>query len=1149
MPAFTHLHVASGYSLRYGAAHPAELVRQAADLGMGSLALTDRDNTLGLVRFAKASAKAGIRPIFGVDLAIAPYAPQAAASRRRTPVRGGAHVEEPPIRIVLLAQNRSGWARLCRLVSAAHANAAGGPPLLDWPTLRQHAGAGLTVLLGAVSEPGRALSAGRPDTAERLLAPWRDLGADLRLEAVLHDRPGTGPGSLRLAARTLELGDRLRVPTVLTTAARYAHPGQSPLADVLDAARLLRPIPPADRGIQDPGTRWLADPAQMATAAERIAECAGGDRRRAEQLLADTTTAGEECHLDPVADLGLGRPHLPEAHLVGAKDTADAARLLREHCESGLAWRGLDRRSAARQRMDEELDVITQLGYASYFLTVAQVVKDTRALGIRVNARGSGAGSMVNHLLGIAHAEPITHSLVFERFLSLRRTDLPDIDLDVESDRRLEVYDAIISRYGTDRAALTAMPETYRARHALRDTGMALGIAPQVIDKVAKAFPHIRARDITAALAELPELRPLAAEAADGRYGDLFNLAQGLDGLARGVAMHPCGVVISDATLLQRLPVQSTPGGYLMLHADKIDVEDLGLIKLDVLGVRMQSAMAHAVAEIARTTGRHIDLDDHKQVPPDDFFAFKLIQESDTLGCFQLESPGQLDLLARLQPRNILDVVADISLFRPGPVAADMPRLYVEARHGNPPPCPHPDLAPILADTSNVLIWHEQIIRIVATLTNCDLALAELARRALGDKERLPQVRDWFMTTARARGYDQTVLETVWENLAAFGAYGFCRAHATAFAVPALQSAWLKAHHPAAFYAGLFTHDPGMWALRILVQDAKKHGVDVLPVDINTSAADHRVEPAADGHFNVRLALSGVRGITSQEITRITAGQPYSSIQDFWQRARPSLPLAERLVSIGAADSLRGAASRRDLLLQITELHRHARQRSLADGQLPLDDGPALTADPTGLPEMTSREALAAELEILGVDLTHHLLDHHHQLLRELGATSARRLQTLHTGQQILVAGVRSATQTPPIRSGRRVIFTSLDDGSGLVDVAFFDSSHEACAHTVFHSNLLLVRGRVQRRGRRATVVAEMAWNLDELAAVRRDGGPEALQQLLGSAAPRTTTAPSTRRIQMETGAHLHPWADLQPAGTQAADFKIPAHSSPGSAG
>ncbi len=417
--------------------------------------------------------------------------------------------------------------------------------------------------------------------------------------------------------------------------------------------------------------------------------------------------------------------------------------------------------------------MIGRLGYKGYFLAVSQVVADVRSMGIRVAARGSGAGSMVNHALFVATANPLEHRLLFERFLSERRTSLPDIDLDVESARRLEVYDKIFERFGRDRVAVTGMPETYRARFALRDAGLALGMAPQRVDEVAKAFPHIRARDIRSALAELPELRSLAARADE--YGRLWELAEGLDGLLRGYAMHPCGVLLSNSALLDRVPVQPTPGGYPMVQADKEDVEleGLGLLKLDVLGVRMQSAMAHAVAEICRTTGRQLDLDSPDHVDLEDSATFELIRAADTLGCFQIESSGQLDLISRLQPRHVQDIIADISLFRPGPVAGGMPARFIAARHGARPYYPHPDLVPILDDTGGVVIWHEQLIAILARMTGCDRAAADVARRALAEPARLPAVEAWFRRTAtESGGCTPQVIDEVWDVIKEFGAYG-----------------------------------------------------------------------------------------------------------------------------------------------------------------------------------------------------------------------------------------------------------------------------------------------------------------------------------------------------------------------------------------
>ncbi|EDY52243.1 DNA polymerase III [Streptomyces clavuligerus] len=920
---------------------------------------------------------------------------------------------------------------------------------------------------------------------------------------------------------------------------RYERREQHRLADVLDAARLLRPVP--RRGVLDPGERYLKSGPEMAEVAARVAAAAGAPAARGRRLLGETAEVAAQCEVDPVRDLGLGRPHFPEPQVVGAgAEPGDGMRLLRRRCEAGMTVRGLDRDARALDQLHHELAVIEQLGYEAYFLAVAQVVADTRAMGIRVAARGSGAGSMVNHSLFIATANPLEHRLLFERFLSARRRTLPDIDLDVESHRRLEVYDRIFERFGSERVAVTGMPETYRARHALRDTGLALGIRPRTVDRIAKSFPHIRACDIRSALAELPELRQLARHA--GRFGPLWELAEGLDALPRGYAMHPCGVILSSTSLLDRLPVQPTPGGYPMVQADKHDVEDMGLVKLDVLGVRMQSAMAHAVAEIRRTTGRHIDLDSPDHVDLGDEQTFALIRRGQVLGCFQIESPGVQDLIARLQPRHLQDIIADISLFRPGPVKGGMPARFIAARHGaETPRYPHPDLVPIMDDTYGVVIWHEQIMEILRVLTGCDRAAADVARRALADTERLPRVEAWFRRCAAERGYTPAVIGEVWDIIKEFGAYGFCRAHAVAFAVPAVQSAWLKTHYPAAFYAGLLQHDPGMWAPRVLVQDAKQFGVTILPVDINHSRSAHSVEQTADG-WGVRLALSTIRGITTAESARIEAAQPYTGLQDLWLRARPSLPLAQRLITIGALGP-QGRLTRRDLLLQATELHRSARNRTTADGQLPLGDETHAGA-PAGLPEMTGRDVLNAEIDVLSIDVSRHLLEHHHRLLAELGATDAHHLQAMHRGQQVLVAGVRASTQTPPVPSGKRVIFVTLEDGSGLVDVAFFEDSHPACAHTVFHSGLLLVRGTVEQRGQRRTVVGHMAWDLDDVATTRRDAGPEAALRLLG----RTTPAPTPPRTG-RTAPTGRMTEDGTPGGSRSAGLRRLGHRSPGAAG
>ena len=1101
---FTHLHVASGYSVRYGASMPDQLAARAAGLNLPALALTDRDTVAGAVRFAQACAKTGVRPIFGADLAV-PLVQQAEQAgpgvRRRTPARGGAFVDESAPRVTLLARDGTGWANLCALITAAWAERArtgAGQPVVPWAALRRHA-EGLTVLLGPASEPVRALAAGRPDRATELLTPWRDVyGQHLRLEAVHHRRTGTGPGSLRLAARTIGLARELDTPAVLTNALRYIDRAQAPVADVLDSARLLMPI---QNGRTCNGERSLKDAAEMAALAEEVAQAAGHGHGAAAHLLAATARTADDCRLDPEADLGIGRVHFPEEHVIGAAP-GTSARTLRQRCEAAMVRHGYDRSATMRRRLEEELQVISTLGWPTYFLTVAQVVDDVKDMGIRVQARGSGAGSLVVHLLGVSFANPIDHELIMERFLNLRRRSLPDIDIDVESARRLDVYRRIMDRFGTDRVCTLSMPETYRVRWAIRDAGTALGFPPDEVGRLAKAFPHITARSVKTAMRELPELRQVAEQAH--RYGPLWDLVEGLDALPRGTAMHPCGVILSNDTLLRRTPVVPTATeGFPATQFDKEDVErdGLGLLKLDVLGVRIQSSMAYAVQEIERTTGKHIDLDDRTQVPLTDPAAYKLLCEGESLGVFQLESPGQKDLLGRLQPSTFADLVAEISLFRPGPVQADMIKPFLLGRHGKKPVTyPHPDLEPWLRSTYGVVIFNEQVIGLFATMTRTDLAMGEEARRALAKPERLPKLEAWYRERAAAAGFEQKVVDEVWRMLENMGAYGFARSHGVAFALPTLQSAWLKAHYPAPFYAGLLEHDPGMYPKRLVLADARRRGVPILPVDVQHSGTDYRTEQLPDGRLGLRVSLADVHGITDDQAARIADGRPYTDVADFWARARPSQPIADRLVRIGALDALAPGAHRRELLLQIDELHRQHRTTAIPD-QLVLAAPTPPEPGVTGLPVMTAADEMRAELEVIGMDASRHLMQPFHPLLAELGVTPSHLLKEQAAGEIVLVAGAKVAIQTPPMRSGRRTIFVSLDDGSegGQVDLTYFDDTHEQAAHALFHHFLLLARGTISRRGRSVTVIGTHAWNLQDVADAHAAGGATAVRALLAA--------------------------------------------------
>jgi error-prone DNA polymerase len=1217
---FAHLHVASSYSLRYGTASPAKLVARAAELGMPALALTDRDGLYGAFKHVKACADAGIRPLLGADLAL-----------RDEGDGGGGPVTG---RVTLLAAGRQGWASLCRLVSAAHAAPAAAPVPSAAPAapgalvapasapavlprrggvtlavraaahaarlaapddrddtaavtqglIAEHA-AGLVVLLGPASDVGQAIAARRPDQARRALAWWRHHTSAV-VEIVDHQEPNSTFRAVRMA----ELADDAGVPAVLTNAVRYLDPADSLAAQVLDAARYLVPLG-SPRLIPHNGRAYLAGPADMGAIAERVAATMSGPHTRstAIRLLQATADLAARCALDPEADLGIGARHLPETQGSAERQQQE----LRARCEDALAAgryrpagrrpRGTGRRAAAkaaRERLEHELDIIAQTRMAPYFLTVADVAGRIRDRGIRCAIRGSGAGSFVNHLLGISAIDPLEHDLLMERFLSPVRSTLPDIDLDVESARRLEAYRIIFGAYGEERTACVCMMETYRARSAIRDVAAAMSLPPDEIGAIAKAFPHIRASNITAALAELPELR--RSRLAAPQLAAIFQLAQQLDGLPRHVAMHPCGVLLSDKTLLDRTAVQRSAEGFALSHLDKDDAEIAGVIKLDVLGVRMQSAMAHTLTEIRRTTGEDVDLE---AIPADDEDTYAMIQRSRTIGCFQIESPGQRELVKKLAPRDIADLIVDISLFRPGPVNSDMIGPFLRVRHGLAQPrFPHPKLRRALAETGGVVVFHEQVLRIIDVMTGCGLPDADLVRRHLSAGDGPRRTEPWFRARALARGFDPVTVARVWEVVAAFGGFGFCKAHAAAFAIPVYQSAWLKRHHAAAFYAGVLTHDPGMYPKRVIIQDARLAGVGVLGVDVNASAGEWLVESpsartyAADSPA-IRVSLREVKGISDSEVERIVSGQPYTSLRDFWERARVSRPVAERLVLAGAFDSLyaprapdrppqdrpaadrppqdrlaadrpprdrppqdrlaadrpaadRPAAdrpaperpTRRDLLARVGVL---ARQIAPARGAAAVDlfagavagaeaaDGMAGLVPAGQLRELDPAERVATELEILGFDVSRHVLDFYTDLLAGLGVVRSADLDGCADGETVLVAGVKVATQTPAVRSGQRIIFASLDDATGLVDLAFFESVQDRCAARLFGSWLLLVRGRVRRAGagpKAVTVNATECWDIPALEEIREASGQPAVRAAMaagdiGPGAPQTQDA------------------------------------------
>jgi error-prone DNA polymerase len=1083
MESFTHLNVTSGYSFKYGASRVDQLVASAAEIGAEALALTDRDTMAGAITFSQSAEAYGITPLLGVNLAFL----------------------QKRYRVILMAQSGELGA-LYRLLTAV--NFSSEEKIIDYQIIKKCAALTkkITLIHSAESQLVAEIGGRNYEKALSIYRSLADFFPNQYLEIVSHRVNGDGLFSASFAARTLGFARDHKIPVILSNAVRYAKRSEAMIADVLDSARTLTPLS-NKTVLRKNNEGYLKNYLEMKLVADEVARLAG--ERDGSELLAASREMSERHLLSPRVDIGIGGVHLPESSALGFKSQAEMVQALQERTRGALnRYKGRIAKLAS-DRLAAELATIRHLGFESYFLTVAKVVDLAREKRIRVAARGSGVGSIVNYLLGVSQIEPITHGLLMERFCSELRSELPDIDIDVESARRLEVYDAVFENFGDQfwdsgdsrsRTATVSMVERYRSRHAIRDVGKALGIAPSEVDYLAKSIPHLRARDISKALTSLPELKQLNVSAP--RLQALVEIAQRLDNLPRNLAMHPCAVLLSDLALHNFAPFEPNASGYPMVQFDKDDVEAIGLLKLDILGVRMQSAIAYSLREISRVEEKEIDID---AIPLDDPATYQLIGSTKTLGIFQVESPGQRELVGKFLPKDFTDITIDISLFRPGPVMSDMVTPFLNARHGFAPRTRlHPLIDPILDESDGVLVFHEQVIRVVSAVAGVSLAKADEIRRALGKLDNRASIGQWFYSAALANGFETKVVDRIWEILTAFASFGFCKAHAAAFALPTYQSAWLKRHHTAAFLAGVLTHDPGMYPRRLILDEARQFGIEIKPIDINLSAKEYTIfkldnfkldnfeldnfrnsnslnssEIKITEKYGIQIGLADLSGISDSEIESIIKARPILDLADCAYRCQLSYPTLEALIKVGAFDQLyQGKGiNRRDLILHLSEISRTLGKVN-SEGQLALAILPP-AVDSSGLPEFDLVEKVENELEILGMDVSAHLIKFYAKFLGEIGAVRSSDLLNLRTNRPYLVAGVKVALQSPPMRSGKRVLFLTLDDSFGCSDLTFFEDSQSSSADILKRSKLILAKGVLRRTGKNGVSLrAIQAWDL-----------------------------------------------------------------------
>jgi error-prone DNA polymerase len=1022
---YAELHCHSNFSFLDGASHPEELATEAVRLGLEALAICDHNGFYGVVRFAEAAGALGLPTVFGTELTLQSseaLSPPGRARRRREDLSRTGPPDPAGDHLVILARDPRGYALLARAISEGQLAGRKGAPRIDYERLVEVGGAGTgdgwLILTGCrKGTVPRALAAGGMKDARRELERLAaDFGsANVAVELWDHGLPGDSARNEALA----DLAGKVGLALVATGNVHHHSVDRQRLAVAVAAVRARRSLDEID-GWLPPAGRPLRSGAEQAA---RFARWPGVVERAAD--------LGRECAFD----LRLLAPALPP---YSCPDGLDEAGYLRRLVTEGGTYhygpRSAERVAGAWAQLDRELRIIETLGFCGYFLVVWDIVEFCRGVGILCQGRGSAANSAVCYALGITNVDAVSLDLLFERFLSPERDGPPDIDIDIESDRREEVIQYVYDRYGRHRCAQVANVITYRPRSAVRDAARALG--------------HGAGRQDSEVVGE--EVLELAAE---------------IEGFPRHLGIHSGGMVICDRPVIEVCPVEwARKAGRSVLQWDKDDCASVGLVKFDLLGLGMLSALRHAIDLVADHNGVEIDLAALPQEPE----VYEMLCAADTVGVFQIESRAQMATLPRLKPRCFYDLVVEVALIRPGPIQGGSVHPYIRRRNGTEAVTyPHPLLERALAKTLGVPLFQEQLMQIAIDAANFTAAEADRLRQAVGSKrshERLEQLKGRFFAGMAANGIDDEVGEQIWRKLDAFANYGFPESHAVSFSYLVYASSWIKYHYPAAFCAALLRAQPmGFWSPHTLVGDARRHGVVVRTPDLNASAATAGLEPAEDstGGWAVRLGLDYVRGVGADLAAEIAAGRPYDSVEDLRRRV-PGAPVTamEGLAVAGAFGCF--GIDRRSGLWRAGALGR------ATAGRLP---GIVGGTEAPPLPAMSAAEISRADLWATGVAPGGHPTCYIRDSLHALGVVTAAGLGDHSDGERVLVGGVVTHRQRPATAGG--VTFLSLEDETGLINVVVSPGCWQHHRKVAGGSPALMVRGRLEHSEGVLNVVAE----------------------------------------------------------------------------
>ena len=1046
---FAHLHVHTEYSLLDGFCRVEKLAEAAAQLGMPAVAMTDHGAMYGAVDFYKACLAAGVKPLIGSELYMAQR-----TRHDRVPKQ-----DDDPYHLTVLAMDQGGYRNLVRLVSVGFTEGLYYKPRVDEELLGRYS-EGLIVLSGCIAgQIPRLLQAGQPDEARALAARYRDLLGVDRFFLELQDQRIAGQREVNRAL--VEMSRQLGVGLVATNDAHYVWREDARVHDVLLCIQTLKSVDDPDRMRFPNDEFYLKSGDEMAALWPDLPEA-----------IDNTLAIAERCNVR----FDLGEVFLPHYEIPAGHDDDS---YLRHLCLERLHRRYPNPGPEIHERLNYELGMIKQTGYAGYFLVVADFVDFARSRQIPVGpGRGSGASSIVAYILGITNICPLQYGLQFDRFLNPERVDPPDFDIDFCFERRDEVIRYVFDKYGHDCVAQIITFGTMAARAAVRDVGRALSMSYNEVDRVAKLIPA-GAATVERALESSPELQKASRE--DAVVREVLDLAAAVEGIPRHASVHAAGVVISPDPVTEHVPLHRTGDGVIMTQFGMDTLKELGLLKMDFLGLRTLTVIDHAIKLVRESQGVEIDID---AISLEDAGVYEMLARGDTLGVFQLESGGMRDLVRKAKVNCIEDVIACVALFRPGPMA-NIPN-YVRAKHSDERQYPHPNLEPILRDTYGIIIYQEQVMAIAHVMAGFTLGEGDMLRRAMGRKKReiMDAYREQFIQGCLANGHPAKLAEDLYDLIEEFAGYGFNKCHTAPYGLLAYQTAYLKHHYPVEFMAAFLSSIIGdQEKVAQYADECRRLGVEVLRPDINQSRANYTVEQG-----KVRVGLAAIKNVGVGAINELAAererGGLFKSLGDLCRRVdarQLNKRTLECLIKAGALDSLGASRSQLLAILDSSLERSQSQQRRRANGQVSMFDLAAADVlavdDDLPLPEVAEFPAsmlLMMEKELLGIYVSGHPLGQYERALRERTSATAAELGDMAEGDKVVLGGLLVQQRRITTKGGDPMAFLLLEDMTGQVEVVVFPRTYGRVAAALEGvSPVVLVTGKLQRRDDEPKVIAE----------------------------------------------------------------------------